>query len=218
VSTGISAGPISTILFDADGVMQRTDDGWHDTLVGLLGDRSDVEGDRFVAAIQHAERPTMDGRTDIFSAMTGVLQEFSVEGDVDVDDILDVWTKIQPHPDMVAAVLELRRQGVQCCLTTNQQAHRARWMRSHLHFDRVFSRQFYSCEMGVAKPDPAYFTTIIEQLDLDPNTVLFLDDTEANVDSARATGIHAEVFARHGGRATLEEILARYEVRAERAA
>lgn len=211
-----SGDRISTILFDADGVMQRTDDSWHDTLVGLLGERGEADGESFVLAIQQAEKPTMDGRTDIVEAMTGVLREFSV--DADVDDILDVWTKIEPNPTMISAVLELRRQGVQCCLATNQQTSRATWMRDNLHFDEVFSEQFYSCELGLAKPDPAYFTTIVERLDVRPGSVLFIDDTEVNITGAREAGIYADLFRRYGGRPALDEILERYDIADDQAA
>ena len=103
-------------------------------------------------------------------------------------------------------------------LTTNQQSRRARWMRDNLHFDEVFDEQFYSCELGLAKPDPAYFSTIIDRLDLDPATVLFVDDTEVNVVGARQTGIHAELFPRHGGEPALAEILTGYVLVGERAA
>ncbi len=207
---------ISTILFDADGVLQRTDDSWHDSLVGLLGDRGDADGELFVAAVQQAERPTMDGRTDIVEAMEQVLRRFTVTADV--DDILDVWTKIQPNPDMIAAVLDLRRQGIQCCLATNQQSRRAQWMHVNLPYDEVFDERFYSCELGLAKPDPAYFTTILDRLDVDPASVLFVDDTEVNVEGAKTTGIHAELFPRHGGRPALEDILSGYAIGNERAA
>lgn len=216
MSKRASGDLISTMFIDADGVMQSTDDGWHDTLVGLLGDRGEADGERFVSAIQHAERPTMDGRTDIDEAMRRVLHEFSV--DTDVEAILDVWTKIQPHEDMVKAVLDLSSRGIQCVLTTNQQSRRARWMRDNLHYDEVFDEQFYSCELGLAKPDPAYFSTILHRLDLDPATVLFIDDTEVNVVGARETGIRAELFPRHGGEPALAEILTGYDLGGERAA
>jgi putative hydrolase of the HAD superfamily len=201
---------ISTILFDADGVMQRTAMGWQDELIGFLGDRSDSEGEAFLEAIRRAEEPTMDGRTDIAIPMASVLHEFAVEADV--DDVLELWTRIEPHADMIDAVADLRRDRVRCCLTTNQQNRRAAWMRHHLGYDLVFDQQFYSCELGLAKPDPAYFTTILESLDVKPSTVLFVDDTAVNVDGARTTGLNAELFPRHGGRPALAEILRSYVV------
>ena len=201
---------ISTILFDADGVMQRTAVGWEDELVALLGDRSEADGERFLAAIREAEVPTMNGKTDIVESMAAVLDDFSVSADA--SEVLELWTRIERDASMIAAVRDLRGDRVRCCLATNQQVRRARWMRDNLGYEDIFDRQFYSCELGLAKPDPTYFTTILDELDVKASTVLFVDDTQVNVEGARSAGISAELFRRHGGRAALEEILSGYVV------
>jgi putative hydrolase of the HAD superfamily len=201
---------IATLLIDADGVMQRTAVGWEDDLAAFLGDRAEADGERFLAAIRDAEVPTMNGKTDIAESMAGVLREFDVQADV--EEVLEMWTRIERDLSMVAAVQELRQDRILCCLATNQQSRRARWMRANLGYEDVFDRQFYSCELGLAKPDPAYFTTILEELDAKASTVLFIDDTEVNVEGARSAGLNAELFRRHGGRAALEEILRSYVV------
>lgn len=201
---------ISTILIDADGVMQRTAVGWEEELAAFLGDRAEPDGEQFLAAIREAEAPTMDGTCDIANNLAVVLRDFDV--DTDVEEVLQMWTRIERDLSMTAAVQELRRDKILCCLATNQQSRRAKWMRGHLSYDEVFDRQFYSCELGLAKPDPAYFTTILDQLDVKPSTVLFVDDTAANIEGARSVGLNAELFRRHGGRAALEEILRSYVV------
>lgn len=212
-----STDRISTILFDADGVVQRTQAGWQDELTGLLGTRAEAEGDAFLAAIQDAEPVTMDGKTDIAEVMSSVLRDFSIT--TQVDEVLDLWTRIEPETDVLDAVQELRRDGISCCLTTNQQTRRATWMQHNLGYQELFDDQFYSCDLGVAKPNPAYFTTILERLDVPARTVLFIDDTEVNITGARTVpGLHAELFARGGGRPALEEILARYSLATAHAA
>jgi putative hydrolase of the HAD superfamily len=198
------------MLIDADGVMQRTAVGWEDELAAFLGDRAEADGERFLEAIREAEVPTMNGKTDIADSMAAVLREFDVK--TDVEEVLEMWTRIERDLSMVAAVQELRQDKVLCCLATNQQSRRARWMRANLGYEEVFDRQFYSCELGLAKPDPAYFSTILDELDVKASTVLFIDDTEVNVEGARSVGLNAELFRRHGGRAALEEILRSYVV------
>jgi putative hydrolase of the HAD superfamily len=83
-------------------------------------------------------------------------------------------------------------------------------MRANLPYEELFDAQFYSCEMGLAKPDPAYFQHVLDALGLRREEALFLDDTAANVESAAALGIHAELFARDGGRTELDRILGQY--------
>ena len=201
---------ISTILFDADGVLQRTAPGWQDELIAMLGPREDLDGPEFAAAVQRAEAPTMDGKTDITDAMVAVLRRYSVS--LRVDDILDLWTRITPDQSMLEAVQALRRPGLRLCLATNQQLQRAAWMKANLPYDELFDEQFYSCDLGLAKPDPAYFTTIVDRLGVEASSVLFVDDTAANIEGARSVGLHAYLFRRGGGREVLEEILRRHGV------
>ncbi|HYP45479.1 MAG TPA: HAD-IA family hydrolase, partial [Propionibacteriaceae bacterium] len=171
----------------------------------MVGPRDDLNPADFAVAVQRAEAPTMDGRTDIVDAMVEVLRQHRVT--LRVDDILDLWTRITADPSMVEAVQDLRATGLRCCLATNQQRQRAAWMKANLGYSEIFDEEFYSCDLGLAKPDPLYFTTILSRLGVAPEEVLFVDDTEVNVVSARELGLHAHLFRRWGGREVLEEIL-----------
>lgn len=204
------ASPITTVLFDADGVMQRTAPGWQDELAAMVGPRDDLDLAEFANAVQQAEAPTMDGRTEIVDAIVEVLRQYSVT--LRVDDILDLWTRITPDPSMIEAVQELRQAGLRCCLATNQQKQRAAWMKANLGYEEIFDEQFYSCDLGLAKPDAAYFRSIFERLAVEPSAVLFVDDTAANVETALGLGAHSYVFRRWGGRDVLEEILRQAEL------
>ena len=113
---------------------------------------------------------------------------------------------------MIGAVRGLRDLGLRAALATNQQNLRGTYMRGSLGFDEVFDEQFYSWELGVAKPDRRT-STIIGPINVAPDRVLFLDDHEPNVDGARAAGIRAELFPRGGGMDALRPILARHGFR-----
>jgi putative hydrolase of the HAD superfamily len=77
-------------------------------------------------------------------------------------------------------------------LGTNQQAGRAAYMRDELGYDDLFDESFYSCELGAAKPDPAFFCRVLDRLGAAAPEVLFVDDNEANVVAARECGLAAE--------------------------
>jgi putative hydrolase of the HAD superfamily len=49
--------------------------------------------------------------------------------------------------------------------------------------------------MGLAKPDPRYFQTILAELQLHPDDVIFVDDKPQNVRAAATLGIHTICFA-----------------------
>ena len=64
----------------------------------------------------------------------------------------------------------------------------------HSLYDAHFDEQFYSCEIGVAKPDPAYFATVLERLQTPADQVVFIDDSPANIEAARKIGIDARLY------------------------
>lgn len=180
------------ILFDADGVVQRTPAGWLTDLTARLeidaAETQDLLNDLF-----DAERPTLVGTGDFRSAVAAVLARWD-RGQL-LEPVLACWHEIDVDHEVLAIVDHVRDSGVRCCLATNQQDLRAAYMRRELGYDRHFDEQFYSCELGVAKPDAAYFTTILDRLGLRPDEVLFVDDSPRNVDAAAELGLHTSLHS-----------------------
>lgn len=58
-------------------------------------------------------------------------------------------------------------------------------------FDSIFDWVFYSHEMGLAKPSAEIYEKMLAELNTSPERVLFFDDLKANVEGAKAVGIHA---------------------------
>jgi putative hydrolase of the HAD superfamily len=52
----------------------------------------------------------------------------------------------------------------------------------------VFDQLLFSWRLGTTKPDPLAFERAIERLEVAPEALLFVDDSQANVDAARAAG------------------------------
>jgi putative hydrolase of the HAD superfamily len=77
-------------------------------------------------------------------------------------------------------------------------------------YAELFDQTFYSYELGVAKPDPAYFAAILDRLDVPAGEVLFVDDNGANVEAARSVGLRAERWHVEDGQQVLREHLARH--------
>lgn len=143
--------------------------------------------------------------------MREVLRQFEISAPL--EDVLDRQFWIEVRQPMLAAVRAVRDLGLRCGLATNQQNLRGAYMRSSLGFEKIFDEQFYSFEIGLAKPETGYFRTIMDRIDVAPNRVLFIDDHDGNVAGAREIGIHSELFPRNGGVTALTPILARYGIR-----
>jgi glucose-1-phosphatase len=52
-----------------------------------------------------------------------------------------------------------------------------------------FDKLYLSYEMGLWKPEKAIYQTVINDLKMSPNGVLFIDDNIANIESAKGMGI-----------------------------
>jgi epoxide hydrolase-like predicted phosphatase len=57
-------------------------------------------------------------------------------------------------------------------------------------FSKVCDFIIYSHEVGISKPDPRIFSMTCERLGLQPSEVIFVDDHEEVMKSARELGIH----------------------------
>ena len=197
------------ILFDADGVVQTTDEKWWFAFTDLIGSSDPDRVQHFLGDIMAAELPALAGTTTFVGPLSEVLRRWQVT--TPASEVLSMWQHIDVDLSMITAIRELTAQGVRCALATNQHPERAAYMRDNLGYDEVFAELFYSCDEGVAKPDPAFFRRAVERLAVAPQRTLFVDDNPDNVAGASEAGLVAELFAQDGGRPELERILAEYE-------
>ncbi|MEZ5920200.1 MAG: HAD family phosphatase [Parvularculaceae bacterium] len=100
-----------------------------------------------------------------------------------------------------ALVSSLQRDRRVACLSNINPVHWARCQ--EIGVDELFDTQFLSHEMGMRKPEARIYCTAADAMGLAPERILFLDDTIANVEAARAAGMRAEHVAGGDARAAL---------------
>lgn len=59
-------------------------------------------------------------------------------------------------------------------------------------FRSLFHGAYYSCELGMRKPDAEIFLHVVAKHHADPVRALFIDDSIQHVEGARCAGLHAE--------------------------
>jgi putative hydrolase of the HAD superfamily len=197
---------IDTVLFDADGVIQRPTIDWRSTLETFI--RPDQSADEFVLDLMTAERPSIRGIGDFRDAVAEVLTRW--ESPRSVEDAIQPWHWFEADPVVVELIQQLRKAGIGCHLATNQHAYRRAIMQDERHYGDLFDQTFYSCDLGVAKPDPAYFHAILDSVGKPGSSVLFIDDLEVNVKGAVTAGLNAELYDLADGTDTLRKLLTRY--------
>ncbi|HSV31510.1 MAG TPA: HAD family phosphatase [Atribacteraceae bacterium] len=121
---------------------------------------------------------------------------------------LDVrsWSVIDP--DMVSFLVNLRRSISTMAVISNITPDLLTALRPQAPWFTLFDELVFSCEERIVKPNPQIFLTCLSRLALSACTCLFIDDTPANVEAARMSGMHA--FHYQNLESFREELEARY--------
>jgi putative hydrolase of the HAD superfamily len=128
------------------------------------------------------------GELDAASYMAHLAASFELEADADT--VAVGWNAILV--DEISSTLDLierLRERVPCYAFSNTSAiHRDVWSSRFPRVTTMFQRLFLSFELGLRKPERAAFDTVASAIGVTPESILFFDDTEENVDGARAAG------------------------------
>ena len=93
-------------------------------------------------------------------------------------------------------------------LSNTNDAHWARLM-DEMKLSGKFQSYFASHQVGLVKPDLELFDYVVTELGVEPNSILFLDDNQMNIEAALSRGLQAELVK---GVACAQEILYTYGV------
>ena len=99
-----------------------------------------------------------------------------------------------PLPATVDILRELRVGGVRLIGLTNWPADTFPAATERFEFFAWFEGIVVSGREGVAKPDEAIFTLLLDRYAVDPATAVFVDDTSRHVATARRLGLSGFVF------------------------
>ena len=205
---------LPVLVLDIDGVVSLAQPGspnpWYATLEldwGLSHDRELAP--EFFLKPDFME--VLRGRLDLYVALNDYfvakgngladrLQEF-VAYWFEKDSLID-------HEVLALADAWRSRTGGKVFAATNQEHHRAADLRDRLGLDKHFDEIIYSAALGVCKPERVFFTNAQARMGVTAaQSILFVDDTAANVDAARACGWRAMLYR---GPDSLKEALARW--------
>jgi 2-haloacid dehalogenase len=122
------------------------------------------------------------------------------------------WHEMVPHAyeDSVALMLELLEAGHDVTMLTNFAADTFVEARRKFPFLDRPRGVTVSGEVGMIKPDRGIYDLHAESFGLDPAATIFIDDSQKNVDGAKAVGWQAVLFQ---NAKALEEDLERFGIR-----
>ena len=180
-----------TIIFDLGGVLVHLD--WDKACAPLarLSDQS------YAAVMKEVRNGPV-----VEASMLGDLspEEFhqalcaKIRVDIPFDRFIDLWNGILAADAEMASLVTELGSAHRLVLASNTDAIHFAYAQEHFSVLRAFDRYYLSYEMGLLKPDPAYFQHLLRGLQTDPGDCIFIDDRPENVRSARDAGINALVF------------------------
>lgn len=176
---------IRALIMDADGVLQNPPLGWMAGWVRL-------GGPGLMPAAHRIERPTQVGAAELEPLLAELLAERKLT--TTVEQVTAHWCRIEVDHRVLQLVDRVRAAGVLTAMGTNQNPVRGRYMLEHLPYAEHFDALFHSWQLGVAKPDPAFFSQIVETLGVAPHQAVFVDDMAENLAGARQAGLHGVHF------------------------
>ena len=207
----VADSTVRHVLWDADGVLQDLPGGWYTAMEPYLGDKAR----EFLHKTWVDELPMLAGRGDYMPVLEATLQNYGVVTPV-ADVYAAVWQNIVIIEESIGIVRALKRNGYGVHLGTNQERYRGGHMRTALGYDDLFDVSCYSYDLGVAKPDPEFFTRAAGRIGADIETILFIDDNPHNVDGAREAGMITEQWDFTQGHDLLLELFTKHGVAAAR--
>jgi 2-haloacid dehalogenase len=93
--------------------------------------------------------------------------------------------------ETVDVLSDVKAAGIRCYALSNMEPEAFTIRRARFAFMTWFDGQVISGLEGVAKPDRRIFEILLARYALVPETTVFVDDVQRNVDAARALGINA---------------------------
>ncbi|MBL7799946.1 MAG: HAD family phosphatase [Chitinophagales bacterium] len=119
--------------------------------------------------------------------------------DVTREQIIAAWnTMLVSYPERKIKLLHtLKEKGFQRYALSNINELHIAEMNSNVNalfgisaFSTLFDKAYYSNEIGFRKPEKELYEIVLNEIDLHPNEILFIDDKPENLAPAAALGIN----------------------------
>ena len=181
---------IRALIFDYGGVISNPQnlDAFQDILLVPGIDENDFR-DIYYAHRKNYDNGQLSGREywgQILQYVGLEAHESLVNNLIQAD--VKSWTQIDDS--MVRFIAGTRAKVETLAIISNMIRDTLAYMQSHFEWLDLFDGQFYSCELGITKPDRRIFEYCLNRLEVSAHECLFVDDSEKNVHGAKNSGMH----------------------------
>ena len=185
---------MKVILFDADGVLTVPEELFTQFYARSRG----LDPKPFEDFFRTSWKPIVTGKKDLKESIEENESLWQWNGTA--EDLIQFWCETEDvrNNDLIDMITELRELGYKTYLATDQEVHRAKYMKEVM-FSGLFDGHFVSSDLGFNKSDSEFFEIVKTRLselhkDLKPEEVIFFDDSQSKVDSALQAGLDARLY------------------------
>jgi putative hydrolase of the HAD superfamily len=168
---------------------------FHDNalLFRRLGQRAGLSGEEVSARLTGASWTAANrGLLDAEGIRRDVCGALGVE--LPMSEFAPLWSSHFTVHDAVLPRVEGLVGRVKLVLLSNTNAVHVGWLRPRLPVLQRFDAVLMSCEVGLVKPDPAFFQLALQRAGCAPGEAVFFDDLPEFVEAAGAVGIQGRLF------------------------
>jgi HAD superfamily hydrolase (TIGR01509 family) len=106
-----------------------------------------------------------------------------------VEDFMREWYEYgEMDQEMIEIIKQLRKKGVICVLSTNNEIYRMKYIIEKHKLKEIFDHLLISSELGYTKPEEKMLKKILEVTGVEKNEILFCDDKEDFIEAAKNFG------------------------------
>jgi|ERR1051326_102394 putative hydrolase of the HAD superfamily len=182
---------IKALILDADGVVINKKHSFSKKMAEDL----EVPMQEILPFFENEFVPCVLGKADLKEEVQKYFAKWKWQKSV--EEFLKFWFQTEHSIDnqLINRVSNLKNQGIQLFLASNQERYRADYITHDMEFEKVFNKMFFSCQLGYAKPQREFWECVYNHMgDIPKNQILFWDDDAENVESAKEFGFHAELY------------------------
>jgi putative hydrolase of the HAD superfamily len=152
--------------------------------------REDVE--RFECLFEDPLVALETGAIDFHGFRLAVERILGIE--LDEDEFLEIWCDMFSVDEGMVALGESLSTTYNTWLASNTSLVHYAWIVERFPRVAFYRAAALSYELGVMKPDAAYYEKALFRLGIEPARSVFIDDRDENVSGARRAGMHGIVF------------------------
>ncbi|MEO0895971.1 MAG: HAD family phosphatase [Bacteroidota bacterium] len=129
------------------------------------------------------------GKIEIDDLAEGLIEEWNL--DVEKEEVKKIWLELLVglYPNRTASIQELSKTYNIALLSNTSKYHFEHYRHECGPMFEAMDHLFFSFDIGLTKPDPMIYQMALEKMGWEASETMFLDDSQTNVQAAKALGI-----------------------------